>query len=59
MEQENQDPVDICINALQTATNKEIQLEQAIIANKHWWTIDESDKRIHPFQFAINLLKHS
>jgi hypothetical protein len=46
MEQENQDPVITCFNALRSATNKEIALEQAKIAHKHWWAIDATDKNL-------------
>ncbi len=46
MSRENQDSVEICIEALQTVTNKEIALEQAKISHNHWWVIDASDKNL-------------
>lgn len=52
MEQENQDPVVTCIEGLQTATNKEVALEQAKIAHKRWWAIDATDEN-----FSMDELK--
>ena len=44
MEQENEDPVAVCIHALETATNKDLAVAQAKVAYQSWRAIDVSDK---------------
>lgn len=46
MVEKKQDPVEVCIYALQNAKNKEIAFEQAKIAHKMLWVIDVSDDNL-------------
>jgi len=44
--QNNQDPVQICVECLQNGTNKSLAFEQAQIAEDSWWAIDVTDQNL-------------
>lgn len=44
MKENNKNPVEFCINSLQTGTNKEEALKNAVQVYNTWWIVDVSDK---------------